>query len=430
MKRNLGEMLIIAIFTGVIGQIHFYPFGTDFRLTFGVVVFTFLILYFRVPIMATAAMSCAFILSLRIGLDLAGGLYSVRDSITRHMPALLFYMTYGLIVDQIRIRDYIQKPVYFIVIVSIADISSNFLELLVRNNLRSYPLESVMTTIVLAALIRAVVVFVLFWIIRYYNLLIVKEVHQKRYQELLMLTAKLNSEILFLKKSMQDIEEVMVKSYAIYRNSKALAAGDFEPLSHITDDSLSLAIDIHEIKKDYLRIVHSIGKIIPDEALNPSMTISEILHIIQEIYMGYAESTGALFKLKVHVKQDIEIIRYYEVISILNNLIHNAIEATLGIKEPWIYAEAAVMDEELSVSVEDNGKGIAEKDRQLIFEPGFTTKLNVNTGELPTGLGLTHVKVLTNLLEGSIELDEKVISGTRFVLRLPVGKLTKQEDLS
>lgn len=428
MKKNLGEMLVIAIFTAVIGQIHFYPFGTDFRLTLGVVVFTFLILYFRVPIMATAALSTVFIVGLRTGLDVAGGLYPVGVTLSRHMPAMAFYLTYGLIIDQVDIRSYIQKPVHFIVIVSISDIVSNFFELLVRNNLRSYPLESLLSTIILAALIRGVIVLVLFWVIRYYNLLIVKEVHQKRYQDLLMLTARLNSEVLFLRKSMQDIEDVMVKSYSIYTHSKELTAGNMTSLPDITENSLSLAIDIHEIKKDYLRIVHSIGKIIPEEELNASMTIGEILRTIQDIYAGYAEATANPVKLRASVRSDISITRYYEVISILNNLIHNALDATSGKPDPWVRVETEVRGNMLMIRVEDNGRGIDPVDCDLIFEPGFTTRMDLETGELSTGLGLTHVRVLTDLLGGTVEVDRHIRTGAAFILNLPIQTLTPQEE--
>lgn len=429
MKKNFGEMLIIALFTAVVGQIHFYPFGTDFRLTLGVVVFTFLILYFRVPIMATAALSAVAILGLRTGLDLAGGFHSLNAALSRHVPAMMFYLTYGLIVDQIEIRQYIQRPVNFVVIISISDICANFFELVVRGNLRVQPLEAILTTIIVAALIRAALVLVLFWIIRYYNLLIVKEIHQKRYQELLMLTARLNSEVLFLRKSMQDIEEVMVKSYAIYTHSKELSQGHMETLPAITADSLSLAIDIHEIKKDYMRIVHSICKIIPEEDLSPQMTMNEILRTIQDIYAGYADSVGSAVRLKTAVRSDVSITRYYEVISILNNLIHNAIDATSGKPDPWVRVETDVREGDLTIRVEDNGRGIDLQDQELIFEPGFTTKLNMDTGELPTGLGLTHVRVLTDLLGGTVEVDRRISQGAAFILKLPLSTLTVQEEL-
>lgn len=428
MRKNYGEMLLIAVFTAVIGQIYIYPFGTDFRLTLGVVVFTFLILYFKVPILETAALSTVFVLAVRTGLDVAGGNYQMMASVERHMPAIVFYLIYGIVIDQIGIRDYIQKPAYFIIIVSFADITANFFELLVRNSFRSHPLESLIGTIVLAALIRAVIVLALFWVIRYYNLLIVKEVHQKRYQELLLLTARLNSEVLFLRKSMQDIEAVMVRSYSIYTHSKALAAGDQGALPVITGNSLSLAIDIHEIKKDYLRIVHSIGKIIPEEEMDPKMSVGEILRTIQDIYEGYGEATGHVALIKTYVRGELSIARYYELISILNNLVHNSLEATRQQPEPWIRIDSELRGEWLVIAVADNGRGIDAEDTSLIFEPGFTTKLDSETGELPTGLGLTHVRMLTEMLGGTVQVQSAKASGTVFTLTLPVHKLTTLEE--
>lgn len=424
MRKHFGEMLLVAVFTAVIGQISVYPFGTDFRLTLGVVAFTFLILYFKVPILETAALSMLFVLCVRTGLDVAGGVYPVGVSLERHIPATVFYLIYGVVIDQIGIREYIQKPAYFIIIVSLADITANMFELLVRKSFRVHPLESLIGTIVLAALIRAVIVLVLFWVIRYYNLLIVKEVHQKRYQELLMLTARLNSEVLFLRKSMQDIEAVMVKSYAIYTRSKAVAEGDQEAIPAITDDSLSLAIDIHEIKKDYLRIVHSIRKIIPDESLNPMMSVSEIFRTIQDIYQGYGEASRESTRIKTYVRGDISIARYYELISILNNLVHNAIEATRSVQEPRIRLDSELRGEWLVIRVADNGHGIEPEDTPLIFEPGFTTKLDNETGELPTGLGLTHVRMLTDMMNGTVNVQSSSVTGTAFTLKLPINSLT------
>jgi two-component system sensor histidine kinase YcbA len=428
MRKYYGEMLLIALFTALIGQIHIYPFGTDFRITLGVVVFTFLILYFKVPIMATAAISTLFIVVLRSSLDLFGGGYPIDLALTRHLPAVVYYMIYSLIIERIGIRTFIHRPVYFIVIVSVADTLSNFFELLVRNNIYTFPFETVIRTVVLVALIRSVMVLGLFWMIRGYNLIIVKEAHQKRYQELLMLTARLNSEVLFLNKSMQAIEDVMVKSYSIYTHSKSIADGSKEALKRITEDSLTLAIDIHEIKKDYLRIVYSIRKIIPEEALGPSMSLKEIIRTVQDIYSGYCESTGHLMQLKINSHEDLKIVRYYEVISILNNLIHNAMDATIHSKDPEVRIDVQMSQGYIHIKIEDNGKGIELVDRDLIFEPGFTTKVEAETGELPTGLGLTHVKVLTELLGGTIAVSDSLKQGATFHLRLPIAVLTIKED--
>ena len=137
--------------------------------------------------------------------------------------------------------------------ISFADIASNFLELVFRNHFILKPFESILETVVLAAIIRSVITLCLYLFIKYYNLIIMKEEHQKRYNDLLVITAKMKSEIFFLKKSMQDIENAMEKSYIIYNSLNDINDIDHINIEQIQSNSLGLSIQIHEIKKDYNR---------------------------------------------------------------------------------------------------------------------------------------------------------------------------------
>lgn len=65
-----------------------------------------------------------------------------------------------------------------------------------------------------------------------------------------------------------------------------------------------------------------------------------------------------------------------------------------------------------SITVEDNGAGIAREDRERIFEPFYTSK---PTG---TGLGLWVVEQLAALHGGRIEVDSAPGRGTRMTIRL------------
>jgi signal transduction histidine kinase len=55
---------------------------------------------------------------------------------------------------------------------------------------------------------------------------------------------------------------------------------------------------------------------------------------------------------------------------------------------------------------------------EKIFVPFFTTK-DVGQG---TGLGLPVVHGIITAHDGSIEVESKVGSGTRFEIRLPIGE--------
>ncbi|MDF2839287.1 MAG: ATP-binding region ATPase domain protein [Clostridia bacterium] len=419
---------MVGLFTALMGQVNFYPFGTDFRITIGVVMFSFLLLYFHsVPIIATAIVTGVSVLFIRMGFDLFANEVRVDTAIYRHIPAMMYYISYGIILEAASFRRFFEKPIYFITILTTADIMSNFLELLIRNQSNSKSFDEIFSTIMLAAVIRSSLVLALFWIIKYYSLFITKEEHQKRYKELLLLTAKLKSEVFFLKKSMQDIEGAMVKSYSIYNTLKENDTMSKENLNRIMADSLNLSIDIHEIKKDYNRIVISMEKLMPTSEISKTMKMSEIFETINDVFTRYIEVINREIKLRFEIDRDFKTSEYFIIMSVLNNLIQNAIEACYR-NDSYVNVRCFIQDNMVIFRIQDNGKGINEKEQSLIFEPGFTTKFNPETGQVSTGLGLAHIKILTEHLEGRVRLVNDVEGMTEFRLELPEGVIICKED--
>ena len=172
MQKNFKELLLVGLFIALMGQIHFYPFGTDFRITIAVILYPFLLLYFRNLSIANAAISVAiFVLIIRTIIDIIfhGAIFEI--AIYRHIPASLFYICYGIIIDRLNFRAYVDKPLHFLFMISFADIASNFLELVLRNHFIIKPFESILDTVVLAAIIRSLITLSLYWFIKYYNLI-------------------------------------------------------------------------------------------------------------------------------------------------------------------------------------------------------------------------------------------------------------------
>ncbi|MHB1393796.1 MAG: ATP-binding protein [Clostridia bacterium] len=428
MKKRFKEMLMVGLFTAFMGQVNFYPFGTDFRITVGVVIFTFLLLYFHsVPIVATSIATGISVLVIRVGIDVFANSASVELSIYKHIPALMYYISYGIIIERANFRKLFEKPIYFIIVLTTADIASNFFELLIRNQFNNKSFDVIFSMIMLAAVIRSCLVLALFWIIKYYSLFITKEEHQNRYKDLLLLTAKLKSEVFFLKKSMQDIEGAMAKSYSIYNTIKENSPTSKGELDIITADCLTLSIDIHEIKKDYNRIVISMEKLMPASAVYKTMRMSEIFETIGDIFNRYLEVLNNDLKLSFELERDFKTSEYFIIMSILNNLIQNSIEACYR-SDSYVKVGCFIEENMVVFSIEDNGKGIKDKEIELIFEPGFTTKFNPETGQVSTGLGLTHIKILTEHLKGSVSLNNATEGITEFRLELPVDLVICEEE--
>ena len=428
LRNKYKEMLIVGMCTALMGQVNFYPFGTDFRITIGVVAFTFLLLYFHtIPIISSSIITGLSVLMLRVGIDIFANSMGLEAAFYKHMPGMMYYITYGIIIEGSSFRKLFEKPIFFIMALTTADILSNIFELLIRNQLNNNSFDAIFSTIMLAAVIRSCLVLALFWIIKYYSLFVTKEEHQKRYKELLILTSKLKSEIFFLKKSMQDIENAMAKSYRIYNTIKESNPMGKEEIEKITADCLNLSIDIHEIKKDYNRIVISMEKLMPTGDIHKTMRISEIFETIGDIFDRYIEVISKDITLSFEMEKNYRIKEYFIIMSILNNLIQNSVEACFR-SDSFIKVRCFSHESMLFFAVSDNGKGIGEKERELIFEPGFTTKFNPETGHVSTGLGLTHIKILLEHLEGKIKIDEGIEGITQFVLEIPMDKIVGEVD--
>ena len=103
---------------------------------------------------------------------------------------------------------------------------------------------------------------------------------------------------------------------------------------------------------------------------------------------------------------------------ILENLLSNAIKyshrgSTITVK---IYQE----ESNLNISVIDKGQGIKEDEMHKLFKPFSQTSTKPTEGESSTGLGLSIVKKLVELHNGSIEVESKYKEGSRFTVKLPV----------
>ena len=104
---------------------------------------------------------------------------------------------------------------------------------------------------------------------------------------------------------------------------------------------------------------------------------------------------------------------------VLVNLITNAHQAMRHGPQPrWISftAHHDASRGRVRLEVTDTGPGIAQALQAKIFEPFFTTK---PTGE-GTGLGLALCRSTIEEHGGTIELDSKLGSGSRFTIELPV----------
>jgi two-component system nitrogen regulation sensor histidine kinase NtrY len=98
---------------------------------------------------------------------------------------------------------------------------------------------------------------------------------------------------------------------------------------------------------------------------------------------------------------------------VFNNLIKNAIQATLEGEKPVIKIMVEEDGKNFLIRVQDNGAGISEEAKGKIFVPNFTTK---TTG---AGLGLAMVKQIVQNHNGEIWFETEEGKGTTFYVFVP-----------
>ena len=96
---------------------------------------------------------------------------------------------------------------------------------------------------------------------------------------------------------------------------------------------------------------------------------------------------------------------------LLDNGARAALDAPHG--RPQLTVQTTLRELQVIVSVEDNGEGVREGDRQRIFEPLFTTRCGA------AGLGLALVRAFAGAVGGEVVLLPGHAGGTLFELRLP-----------
>lgn len=103
----------------------------------------------------------------------------------------------------------------------------------------------------------------------------------------------------------------------------------------------------------------------------------------------------------------------HELITIVGNLIDNAIEAMRETEDKTLEVNLRYSSRWLTIEVLDSGPGIPEEFQREVFEKGFSTK-----GE-NRGYGLYLAAKSVKNLGGALTIDSKPMLGTEFHIRIP-----------
>jgi two-component system sensor histidine kinase YcbA len=213
-----------------------------------------------------------------------------------------------------------------------------------------------------------------------------------------------------MNKNIDAIEEIMRDSYQLHKVSQ-----------HQTTKELSLEIasNIHEVKKDYIRVIDGLNEITGDNFKDDQpIALNELIDILLINTKEYSDQLNKTINLTIDNRSsNLPIKKHYFFISILRNLMNNAIESIR--KYGTIHLTLSESPNYLIIQIKDNGIGIKEKNLAYVFNFGYSTKFKDGDGKSQRGIGLSLVKKLVETkFDGTIDLDSVYGDSTTFQLKL------------
>ena len=140
----------------------------------------------------------------------------------------------------------------------------------------------------------------------------------------------------------------------------------------------------------------------------------EVVNLKELILKSIDFLEGSIVKKEINIVHTLENVTIKlhsnEFLQVMLNLIKNAIDAVEH--EGQITIKLQQDDKGITISVEDNGKGISKDELEKIFDPYYSTK------QESMGLGLYMIKmIIENHMHGDI-LVERLPKGVRFMIKL------------
>jgi signal transduction histidine kinase len=185
---------------------------------------------------------------------------------------------------------------------------------------------------------------------------------------------------------------------------------------------------IHFIRASTTKMDRLIGAILRISREGQRRLTPELLHMrallagIADTLRHQADEGGA--EIIIEAVPDLTADRL-TIEQVFSNILENALKYTMPGRPGRIVLRGRVVGALARYEIEDNGRGIAARDRERIFELFRRAGDQTVAGE---GIGLAHVRALVRRLGGNIACDSTPEVGSVFRVDLPVHPVAQVEN--
>ncbi|SMP32906.1 two-component system, sensor histidine kinase YcbA [Laceyella tengchongensis] len=411
MQRRMDWLWLIAVVLAVplAGEYNVHPFQDDYRVSMSIPIYFFAILWIRQysPLTIGLAVSIA-VVAWRSGLHawFYGGV-DLDVFISDYLPSFSYYLTYAALLHWVRVRDYHDQPFVILLIGFGTEVMSGMVELMLRKQFGPAEFElRRFTYLWIIAMIRNLTV------IGVYAMIIFKRERQEKQQKLMML-AGLYEEAHYMDKLLDQAKQV---SHDVKQVQQLLQEGSTDR-DEMIQQLRQICVRCHEIHKHLEVIDVGLSRLMKREHAPDEVNVHELLEIVFLAGRNYAERKGRRIEFMRHVYGEHPLYPTNMMLSILTNLVSNAVEA---IERSGVIKITAIYDKDwVHFQVWDNGPGIRQP-VERVFVEGYTTKWD-EQGKQSTGIGLFHVKGLVEEAGGEVKVwSDQQKRETEFTVSLPL----------
>lgn len=254
--------------------------------------------------------------------------------------------------------------------------------------------------------------------------------------KILMTSMKLRSNVK-LEKRLNEIKARFFTNVSHeLRTPLTLILGGIDEIGRKTPEGDQNEYSVNMVRRNAKRMLTLVNQLldtrsISDGKMKLKVSQFDIVKLVQDVYDDFRDmSVERQMELRM-VKSVDSLMVWGDALrleALVYNLLSNAFKYTSDggkIEVGVLYRDG---DKEFRIMVKDNGIGISKEYQKRIFEPYGTGGVSAFRGMASSGIGLSFCKEITEMHGGEIWTESTLGVGSKFFVRLPVGREHFSED--
>ena len=153
------------------------------------------------------------------------------------------------------------------------------------------------------------------------------------------------------------------------------------------------------------------------------LDLNELIDNVVQTFSIKVSQSGGKLETKINAYNPFANVDEMHFTNVIFNLLDNAVKYAR--EDVPLHLEVSTWnqgDEQICISIADNGIGINKDDLKRIFDKFYRVHTGNRHNVKGFGLGLAYVRKMVELHHGTIKVNSEVGNGTRFVITLPIIK--------